>query len=161
MCRLAANILQKTNDPAVAAEAVCLHAIATESRDNVSVMIVLLGGGRNSETSESSTTGAASFLTNQKSVEFIPGSLIPCPISTEYLEAYIGMCMRVRKLLLFRTLPLFLILTHVLACLLFFFLFFFFVFTQTLLNLGRLHFGRGSITSSCNASATCGHSRRG
>ena len=93
-------------------------------------MIVLLGGSESKSESESgSESGSGSsneavVLTNQKSVEFIPGSLIPCPISTEYLEAYIGMCMRVRDLVIIRNL-LFLCSHTFCAC------FFFPDFTQT------------------------------
>ena len=77
-------------------------------------MIVLLGGSESKSESESesgSRSGSGSGSSNeavvhknQKSIEFIPGSLIPCPISTEYLEAYIGMCMRVRDLVIIRNL---------------------------------------------------------
>ena len=44
MCQLAARVLRETKgDAAKAAEAVCFRAVATDSKDNISCMIVLLG----------------------------------------------------------------------------------------------------------------------
>jgi len=83
VCQLAAKVLNETGgDAAAAAEAICFQAVATESKDNISAMIVLLGPA-------SSTTAIAPGKTSN----FHPGCLLGID-SSEYKKAYTAMCVR-------------------------------------------------------------------
>jgi len=80
VCQLAARVLRETKgDAAKAAEAVCFRAVATDSKDNISCMIVLLGNPLGAPPSHQ--------------VEFEPGSLLGSDDSS-YHKAYVAMCER-------------------------------------------------------------------
>jgi hypothetical protein len=86
VCQLAAKVLRETNnDAAKAAEAICFQSVAAESKDNISAMIILLGGG---------SAASSGMPVSGKTSEFHPGCLTPCPTSNEYLTAYKAMCVR-------------------------------------------------------------------
>ena len=79
VCLLAAKVLQETGgDAAAACEAVCHKAVETNSKDNISAMIVLMGNG-----------GAPPSVTKG----FTPGSVLSCDKS-DFTKAYVAMCKR-------------------------------------------------------------------
>lgn len=91
VCQLAAQVLTETNgDAGKACAAVCHRAVETNSKDNVSCMIVMLGGP--GSPLESAFNGAGT-LPMGKATEYLPGSLIACDDSG-YLKAYVAMCDR-------------------------------------------------------------------
>jgi len=83
VCRLAARLLQETGgDAAKACEAVCMRAVETGSKDNISCMIVLMGAAE--------STGPIAL---GKRCEFHPGSLLGSDNSS-FVKAYVAMCER-------------------------------------------------------------------
>lgn len=83
VCQLAARVLHETGgDAGAACKAVCAKAIEAESKDNISCMIILLGGA-------TETT----MIKQGKQSEFVPGCLIGCN-SPAYVDAYKAMCER-------------------------------------------------------------------
>jgi protein phosphatase len=83
VCQLAARVLDETGgDAAAACKAVCAKAIDAESKDNISCMIILLGGAT-----------ADTKICPGKQSEFHPGCLIGCN-SQAYVDAYTAMCVR-------------------------------------------------------------------
>ena len=111
VCQLAARVLTETHgDAAKAAEAVIFRALERESRDNISCMIVLLGGaprprapagGRGAAGGEPPPpTGSIAMVTREPGMraEFCPGSLLGCEaprgLGKNYLSTYLAMCKR-------------------------------------------------------------------
>ena len=119
VCQLAARVLAETHgDAAKAAEAVIFRALNCESKDNISCMIVLLGGAQRPTASPSGRVAAggappigciemgASRWAHRDGhtwepgmrAEFWPGSLLGCEapqgLGKNYLSAYIAMCER-------------------------------------------------------------------
>jgi len=83
--QLAAKVLKETGgDAAKASEAVCFRAVETGSKDNISCMIVLMGGA--------ASAGSAPIRMGVQR-EFNAGSLIGCDKSS-FVKAYIAMCAR-------------------------------------------------------------------
>ena len=107
VCKLAAQVMHETGgDAAKAAEAVCFKAVERESKDNISCMIVLLGGvdasagkaigmgsQRESRIDYSASAGTPRAITMGKQVELQPGSLVGSDNSA-FVKAYIAMCDR-------------------------------------------------------------------
>ena len=86
VCQLAARVLTETGgDAAKAAEAVCFRAVETESKDNISCMIVLLGGAP--------AEGAAAPIVMGKAREFKAGPLLGSG-DAGFVKAYVAMCGR-------------------------------------------------------------------
>jgi protein phosphatase len=84
VCELAARVLKETGgDAAAAAEAVCYRAVETDSKDNISCMIVLLGGAE----------VGGSPIGQGKQVKFNPGCMLGCD-NAGFLKAYLAMCAR-------------------------------------------------------------------
>lgn len=71
---LAAKHIKESSDPAIAAKAICHTAVATDSKDNISCMIVLLDGADSDRTE----------------VEFLPGSVEKLG-QESYKKAYVAM----------------------------------------------------------------------
>ena len=87
VCQLAAQVLNETGgDAAAAAEAICFKSVDCESKDNISAMIILLGGA----------TPQTKILPGKTSA-FHPGSLIGTH-SSEYVKAYTAMCARGKRI---------------------------------------------------------------
>ena len=81
VCALAARVLKETGgDAAKASEAVCFHAVEADSKDNISCMIVLLGGAK---------AGAPIGLGMQ--CQFNPGCLLGTD-GSGFVKAYVAMC---------------------------------------------------------------------
>lgn len=104
VCREAARVLGETGgDAAKAAEAVCLRALACDSKDNISCMIVLLGGVGTTGAPVASSAAVASGNARAGSApfefgrgmtrEFSPGSLLTIDHKA-YQQAYLAMCER-------------------------------------------------------------------
>ena len=82
VCKKAVEVLNETGgDATKASEAICHMAIETGSQDNISCMIVILGGAG----------GSASATT--KTVGLTPGSLLGTN-NASYVKAYTAMCER-------------------------------------------------------------------
>jgi len=82
VCKKAVEVLAETGgDATKASEAICHMAIETGSKDNISCMIVILGGAG----------GSASATT--KTVGLTPGSLLGTN-NASYVKAYTAMCER-------------------------------------------------------------------
>ena len=96
VCQLAAKVLAQTDgDAAKASEAVCLKAIEAGSKDNISCMIVLMGGGKEATPRAVGNGGKAlkDPQVNTKSVQLTPGSLLGCK-NSNFVKAYSAMCDR-------------------------------------------------------------------
>ena len=105
VCALVAKVLEETGgDAAKAAEAVINRAVETNSKDNVSCMIVLPGGageaaiamGKQREARTSFSTGGGSTprpVLMGKQREYTPGSLLGGDNSA-FVKAYVAMCER-------------------------------------------------------------------
>ena len=92
VCALAAKVLRETNgDAAAACEAICHMAVETNSKDNISAMIVLMGGPGSQQ--ESQTPGWAGTIKMGKTLVFNPGSVASCD-NAGYTSAYVAMCER-------------------------------------------------------------------
>ena len=92
VCALAAKVLKETGgDAAKAAEAVIWRALETESKDNISCMIVLLGGA-GSAASAKGAAGKRPASTVQR--ELCPGCLLGVSGSAGFVKAYVHMCER-------------------------------------------------------------------
>lgn len=90
VCQLAARVLAETGgDAAKASEAVCLRAVETESKDNVSCMVVLLRGAP-------PAGGAAVPIAMGTRREFNAGPLLGCGDAgfAGFVKAYVSMCER-------------------------------------------------------------------
>lgn len=104
VCELAAKVLKETDgDAAKAAEAVINRAIETDSKDNISCMIILLGEapttivGNSQAASAPTAVAQASALSRPitigKHKDYFPGSLIGSSNSS-FVKAYVVMCER-------------------------------------------------------------------
>jgi len=94
VCQLAASVLAKTGgDAAAASEAICFKAIETGSKDNISCMIVLMGGAPLPTPAASSPAALTPKSVTNKSVVFCPGSLLGTK-DTNFVKAYVAMCAR-------------------------------------------------------------------
>ena len=86
VCQLAARVLGETGgDAAKAAEAVCFRAVETESKDNISCMIVLLGSAP--------AEGTAAPICMGTRREFNAGPLLGSG-DGGFVKAYVAMCAR-------------------------------------------------------------------
>jgi len=107
-CKLAARVMKETGgDAAKASEAVCHRAVETESKDNISCMIILLGGadaagdssanaiamGKQRESRNTFSTGSPRTITLGKQRDYQPGSLMGSNNSS-FVKAYVAMCER-------------------------------------------------------------------
>eukprot|EP00802_Teleaulax_amphioxeia_P013484 Tamp_13535.p1 GENE.Tamp_13535~~Tamp_13535.p1 ORF type:complete len:545 (+),score=140.30 Tamp_13535:103-1635(+) len=91
VCELAAQVLKETKgDAGKACEAVCQRAVEANSKDNISCMIVMMGGP--GSPTESAFNGAGTMSLGMRK-EFIPGSVIACSDSG-FVKAYVAMCDR-------------------------------------------------------------------
>jgi len=63
---LAARLLREGNDPGVVARAICFKALETDSKDNISCMVVLFEDGENQTAAMSFTPGNCTHLSEEK-----------------------------------------------------------------------------------------------
>lgn len=78
--KLVAEVLKNTGDPGAAARAVCFRAVETNSKDNISCMVVALDGEKDEE----------------KTIEFLPGATDKLS-NDSYNKAYVAMAQRADK----------------------------------------------------------------
>ena len=94
VCQLAAKVLQETNgDAALACEAICHRAVETNSKDNISAMIVLMGGPGSKQEGNHVGWAGSGAIEMGKNENFNPGSVASCD-NSGYTTAYVAMCAR-------------------------------------------------------------------
>jgi len=93
VCKLAADTMKATGgDAAKACEAVCMRAVDTNSKDNISCMIVLLAGDDSAGVGKS-REARTSYSTSGAKKEHKPGSIVGMD-NPAFVKAYVAMCER-------------------------------------------------------------------